>query len=146
MSFKERAFHALLFEVVALILLTLAAVFITGNDVSKMSGLAIMLSLIAMLWNFIFNIIFDKLYGAERLSRSLWVRTQHGLGFELGMLIFSFPVMMWVLQLDLLSVFLLDVGVMIFFLLYAIGFNWLYDIARARWLSLARAKSINKIC
>lgn len=132
MSFKERVFHALLFEVIALILLTLIAVFITGNDVSQMSGLAIMLSLIAMLWNFIFNILFDKIYGEDRSSRTLWLRMQHGFWFELGMLVFSFPVMMWVLQLDLLSVFILDIGVMIFFLVYAIAFNWIYDISRAR--------------
>lgn len=135
MSFKERIFHALLFEVIALILLTLIAVVITGNDVAKMSGLAIMLSLIAMLWNFIFNILFDKIYGEDRNSRKLWLRIQHGFWFELGMLVFSFPVIMLVLQLDLLSVFLMDIGAMIFFLLYAIAFNWIYDITRARLLA-----------
>lgn len=141
MSFKERIFHALLFEIIALVLLTLIAVFITGNDIAEMSGLAIMLSLIAMLWNFIFNIIFDKIHGAERISRSLWIRLQHGFGFELGMLIFSFPVIMWVLQLDLLSVFLLDVGAMVFFLIYAIVFNWVYDVIRARYFLQAEAKT-----
>ena len=105
--------------------------FITGNDVAKMSGLAIMLSALAMVWNFIFNIVYDKLYGAERTNRTLWIRIQHGLGFEFGMLVFSFPIMMWMLQLDFLSVLLLDIGAMVFFLLYAIGFNWLYDISRA---------------
>lgn len=132
MSVTERVFHALLFEIVALIILTLIAVLITGNDVAKMSGLAIMLSALAMVWNFIFNIIFDKLYGAERVNRTLWIRIQHGLGFEFGMLVFSFPIMMWMLQLDLLAVLLLDIGAMLFFLLYAIAFNWIYDISRAR--------------
>lgn len=133
MTLKERVFHTILFEVVALILLTLLAVAVTGNDIAKMSGLAVSLSLIAMAWNFIFNILFDKLYGDDREERSLMIRIYHGLGFELGMLIFSFPVIMWVLQLDLLSVFLMDIGAVIFFLLYAIGFNWIYDIARARY-------------
>lgn len=132
MSFKERVFHAVLFEVIALILLTLIAVLVTGDDITKMSGLAFMLSLIAMTWNFVFNIIFDRAYGYDRNSRTFKIRMRHGLGFEFGMLIFSFPVMMWVLQLDLLSVFLLDIGAMIFFLLYAIIFNWIYDITRAR--------------
>jgi uncharacterized membrane protein len=52
----------------------------------------------------------------------------------LDMLVFSFPVIMWVLQLNLLSVFLMDIGAMIFFLLYAIAFNWIYDITRARYI------------
>ncbi|CCK75256.1 MAG: PACE efflux transporter [Oleispira antarctica] len=133
MSFKERIFHALLFEAIALVLLTLLAVIITGNDVAKMSGLAIVLSMIAMVWNFLFNILFDKIYSEDRASRTLWIRIQHGFGFELGMLLFSFPVIMWVLQLDFLTVLLLDMGAMIFFLFYAIAFNWIYDITRARY-------------
>lgn len=136
MSLKERIFHALLFEIVALITLTLIAVLITGNDVAKMSGLAIILSALAMVWNFIFNIVFDKLYGAERANRTLWIRIQHGLGFEFGMLVFSFPIMMWMLQLDFMSVLLLDIGAMVFFLLYAIAFNWFYDVIRMRYQSL----------
>ncbi len=136
MSLKERILHTLLFEAIALLLLTVLAVIITGNDIAKMSGLALALSMIAMLWNFAFNILFDKLYGEDRISRTLSQRIQHGFGFELGMLLFSFPVIMWVLQLDLLSVFLMDVGAMIFFLLYAIAFNWIYDISRTRYVKI----------
>jgi len=136
MSLKERILHTLLFEAIALLLLTVLAVIITGNDIAKMSGLALALSMIAMLWNFVFNILFDKLYGEDRISRTLSQRIQHGFGFELGMLVFSFPVIMWVLQLDLLSVFLMDVGAMIFFLLYAIAFNWIYDISRTRYVKI----------
>lgn len=130
MSLKERIFHALLFELVALILLTLLAVMITGNDITKMSGLAITLSMIAIVWDFIFNILFDKIYGENRINRTLSQRIQHGFGFELGMLVFSFPVIMWVLQLGLLDTFLMDIGAMAFFLLYAIAFNWIYDVTR----------------
>jgi uncharacterized membrane protein len=142
MSFKERFFHALLFEVIALILLTLLAVLVTGNDMAQMSGLAIALSMIAMVWNFAFNILFDKLYGEDRINRTLGQRIQHGFGFEFGMLVFSFPVIMWVLQLDLLTVFLMDVGAMIFFLLYAIIFNWVYDISRARYLKVYSSNAL----
>ena len=131
MSVKERIFHTLLFFFFSLLLLTLLAVIATGGSPLKMSGLAVSLSVIAMLWNFVFNIFFDKIYGEERLQRTLGVRIQHGLGFETGMLIFSFPIIMWVLQLDFLEAFLLDVGAMIFFVLYAIAFNWIYDIVRA---------------
>lgn len=145
MSFKERILHTILFELIALMLLTLLAVAVTGNDVAKMSGLAVSLSLIAMSWNFIFNILFDKLYGEDRENRSLMMRIYHGLGFELGMLVFSFPVIMWVLKLDLLSVFLMDIGAMIFFLLYAIAFNWVYDIARARYFKTSTSITLNSL-
>ncbi|MEH6584745.1 MAG: PACE efflux transporter [Halioglobus sp.] len=132
MSTKERVFHMVLFEAIALILLTLTAVLVTGNGALKMGGLAVALSLIAMGWNYLYNLVFDKVYGSNRIERTLSTRIWHGAGFELGMLVFSFPVIMWWLQLDFLKVLIMDFGAAVFFLLYAIAFNWIYDIARHR--------------
>ncbi len=50
----------------------------------------------------------------------------------LGMMIISFPVLMWTLQLGFWSVLVMDIGVVIFFVLYSIGFNWVYDAIRQR--------------
>ncbi|MBL4739650.1 MAG: PACE efflux transporter [Sneathiella sp.] len=130
MQTKERIFHMVLFEVIALSLLALLAVLFTGNDPLSMTGLAVSLSLIAMAWNFIYNIGFDHFAGADRIGRSLAKRIGHGAGFELGMIIFSFPVMMWMLKLDFWSVLMLDIGAVVFFFLYAIAFNWAYDVIR----------------
>jgi uncharacterized membrane protein len=55
------------------------------------------------------------------------------MGFEFGMMIMSFPVIMFVLDMDLWSVFLLDIGAVVFFFFYAIVFNWMYDIVR-NWI------------
>lgn len=60
MSFKDRNFHSLLFEAIALVLLTLLPVIVTGNAIAQISGLAIALSMIATVWNFSFNILFDS--------------------------------------------------------------------------------------
>ncbi|NOH55398.1 PACE efflux transporter [Vibrio coralliilyticus] len=132
MSHKERILHMVLFELVALILMATLATLITGNGAGKMAGLAIALSLIAMGWNYIYNYGYDKVFGADRSKRTAKVRILHGLGFELGMMIISFPVLMWTLQLGLWSVLVMDIGVVIFFVLYSIGFNWVYDTIRQR--------------
>lgn len=121
-----------LFELVALILMATLATLITGNGAGKMAGLAIALSLIAMGWNYIYNYGYDKVFGADRSKRTAKVRILHGLGFELGMMIISFPVLMWTLQLGFWSVLVMDIGVVIFFVLYSIGFNWVYDTIRQR--------------
>jgi len=131
MSTFERVIHALLFEVIALTIFTLVAVFVTDNGVAAMTGLAIVLSLIAMSWNFLYNLLFDKVYGPDRLARTFKMRIAHGLGFELGMVVLTFPVMMYVLQQRFLEVLLLDMGAVVFFLVYAISFNWAYDVLRA---------------
>ena len=108
MSHKERILHMVLFELVALILMATLATLITGNGAGKMAGLAIALSLIAMGWNYIYNYGYDKVFGADRSKRTAKVRILHGLGFELGMMIISFPVLMWTLQLGFWSVLVLS--------------------------------------
>jgi len=132
MSHKERMLHMVLFESIALIIMATLATLITGHDAAKMAGLAVTLSLIAMGWNYIFNYGYDKVFGADRTTRTVKTRIMHGLGFELGLTLISLPVLMWVLQLDFWTVLMMDIGLVVFFVLYAIAFNWLYDIIRQR--------------
>ncbi|WP_281645712.1 PACE efflux transporter [Parendozoicomonas sp. Alg238-R29] len=127
---KERIFHMVLFEAVALILLAVLAMIFTGGDALSMTGLALTLSLIAMVWNYIYNIVFDRIFGTNRIERTLALRIGHGVVFEIGMIVFSFPVIMWALQLDFWTVLIMDLGVVLFFLVYAVVFNWIYDIVR----------------
>jgi uncharacterized membrane protein len=134
MGSKERIFHAVLFELIALVALTLLAVATTDQEAGSMTLLAMILSLIAMAWNYVFNLGFDRVHPGDRLKRSLKVRITHGALFELGMVVFSFPVIMLILQKSFLTVLALDIGVVLFFFVYAIGFNWAYDVVRDRVL------------
>ncbi|MFC3151189.1 PACE efflux transporter [Litoribrevibacter euphylliae] len=133
MSKSERVFHSILFEVVALVILSALAFLVTGRDPMHLTGLALSLSLIAMAWNYVFNILFDRAFGQDRASRGLRIRIGHAVLFELGMLIFSFPVIMWVMDMGFWNVLLMDIGVVVFFLIYAVSFNWIYDVIRHKW-------------
>lgn len=133
MKTKERILHAVLFEVIALILLTIVAIFATGKDATAMTGLAIAISLMAMTWNYIYNLIFDRFVKGERINRSFKMRIMHGLGFEGGLIIATFPVIMWVTQMPFLTVLALDIGAVIFFVLYAIAYNWAYDVIKEKF-------------
>jgi len=132
MNTKERIIHSILFEVVALAFVITAAKLFTDVELSLVTGLAISLSLIAMCWNYIYNLGFDRKFGNERINRSFKIRIFHGLLFELGLTIITLPLMMWVLQLDFWTVFVMDIGVVLFFFVYAIIFNWCYDLARVQ--------------
>lgn len=132
MSIKERIFHSLLFEAVALMLLAGLAYLITKQDPLTMTGLAVTISVVAMIWNYLFNLAFDRMYGSDRINRTLAMRIGHGIAFEVGMLVFSFPIIMAVLQLDFWTVLALDFGAVIFFLIYAVIFNWVYDVVKDR--------------
>ncbi|MEY8197784.1 MAG: PACE efflux transporter [Colwellia sp.] len=130
MTKRERVFHSLLFEVIAIGMLTLFLV----NSFSQGSGeaglLAVSTSTIAMIWNYFYNLIFDAKFGHERIGRNFNVRCLHAVGFEIGIIILTIPLIMWALDLDVISVIILDLGLMVFFLVYSLGFNYLYDHIR----------------
>jgi len=135
MSTKERIFHSLLFEVIALILLIPLGSLISNIDMKSMTGLAIGLSLTAMFWNYVYNLIFDKYFGGNRIVRSLIMRIGHAIGFEFGLLIVTLPAIMWVLNIGFINALILDMGMLIFFIVFAMMFNWCYDLAKHQLVS-----------
>lgn len=126
----ERVFHSLLFELIAVVMLTFFFIESFNQNNSKASILAIATSTIAMVWNYFYNIAFDFKFGHERIKRSFIIRCIHAIGFEVGIMILTVPVLMWSLGLDLVSVIILDIGLMLFFLVYSLVFNYLYDHIR----------------
>lgn len=135
MTKKERIIHSILFEVVALIILVALATLATDEAPLTMTGLTAALSTIAMVWNYLYNIGFDKMFGPNRLSRGLWMRIGHSIGFEVGITLASFPMIMWVLELGVWQALMADLGLTVFYLIYAIIFNWSYDIIRDAMVS-----------
>lgn len=144
MRVKERIIHMLLFEVVGLMIIVPVAVLATGSGMGRMTILAILLSLLAMAWNYIYNVLFDRMFGEDRINRGIKLRVFHGVAFEIGMILVSFPLIMLVLQMDFLTVLLMDLGAVLFYLVYAIVFNWAYDQIRHRYFTKAAMPVLNK--
>ncbi|WP_163933425.1 PACE efflux transporter [Paraferrimonas sp. SM1919] len=134
MKTKERIFHSVLFEITGLLFLIPIGAIFTNFNPSTIIWVALGCSLLAMLWNYVFNIIFDKAYGANRIERSAMVRVIHSIGFELGLLALTIPFMMWALAMGFWQVLLLDIGLILFFLAYNYLYNLSYDHLRARFL------------
>lgn len=130
MKTSERIFQVLIFEVVAIILLTLAGKLVSNQPTSSVGLLAILISITAMFWNYVFNILFDKWFGSNRIKRSMKTRVLHTTLFEVGMLVFSLPLIMWGLKIGFVEALIYDIGAMIFFLVYVFVFNWCYDHIR----------------
>ena len=132
MSTKERIFHSLFFEIIALSLLIPLGSLFSDVDMGNMTGLAIGLSLTAMCWNYVYNLMFDKKFGTNRIERSVALRIGHGFVFELGLLFTTLPAIMWILNMDLITALILDMGMIIFFMVFAIIYNWCYDLIKHR--------------
>ncbi|MDR5903382.1 MULTISPECIES: PACE efflux transporter [Halomonas] len=137
-SWRERLTHMVLFEALGLAIVIPASSALTGHDSGAIGVLAVGLASAAMLWNLIWNRLFDSWVPTRR--RSVWQRIAQAGGFELGLLIMTLPVVAWWLQIGLVEAFWLDLGFMLFFLCYALVFNTAFDRIMHRRLTQERCR------
>lgn len=124
-SFKERLAHMSLFELGGLVIVTPLATWLSGHGIEEIGVLAAALATVAMLWNLVWNWCFDRLVPTRQ--RSLAQRLAQAFGFESGLLITTLPAVAWWLDIGLVEAFWLDAGFMLFFLVYAMVFNSIFD-------------------
>lgn len=131
-SASERFFQALLFEVLAIAICAPLGAWLLGYPLAHIGWLTLMISLIAMGWNMLFNLMFDRAQRRAGFDRTLTARAVHALLFEVGLLLAIVPLAAWWLGIGLWHAFVLDIGISLFFLPYTFFFNWTYDVLRAR--------------
>ena len=134
-SLAERIAHALAFEVIALAICAPLFGWLMGTSMAAMGALTLMISLIAMCWNVVYNAAFDRLQRRLGFRKTLSVRAAHAIVFELGLVIAGVPLAAVWLGIGLWPAFLLDIGFLIFFLPYTVLFNAAYDWLRPRWVA-----------
>ncbi|MEJ6002992.1 PACE efflux transporter [Paucibacter soli] len=79
----------------------------------------------------------DRLLARWRQEKTWWVRIAHAAAFEGGLTIAAVTLATWWLHISYWHVFLLDAVILLFFMPYAVVYNWAYDMVRARWLHRA---------
>lgn len=126
-SLAERVMHALLFEILAIGIAAPLAAWITGETVLSMGLLNAIIATMAVLWNMLYNWLFDRLQARRGFERTLWVRAIHSVGFELGLIIMVIPLIAWWLEATLWRALVLDIGLVLFYMPYAFVFNLCYD-------------------
>ncbi|MCM2320226.1 MAG: multidrug/biocide efflux PACE transporter [Pseudomonas sp.] len=137
-SLGERIGHALAFELIALVICAPAMAWLLDQPLLHLGLLTLMFSTIAMLWNMLFNDLFDRAQRRLGFQRNLKVRLCHAALFEAGLIVVLVPLAAWWLSIGLLEALLLDIGLILFFLPYTVGFNWSWDVLRERWLRRVR--------
>lgn len=134
MSIKERIVHSVLFEMGAVLLSAFIALLFFQVTVGAAVAVGLVISALAMMWNFVFNLGFDKVFAAPRESRGFGVRLLHTLSFEGGLLVITIPVVAYLLKISLWQAFMLDIGMTVAIVIYTLIFNWIYDHARLRFI------------
>lgn len=132
-SWKERVVHTSLFEAGGLLIVTPMASWLSGHGMLEIGGLAVVIATMAMLWNLVWNRIFDVWVPSRR--RSFMQRLAQAGGFELGLLMTTLPLIVWWLKISLVEALIMDLGFIVFFLFYAMAFNTLFDRIMLRRLA-----------
>ncbi|WP_413521237.1 PACE efflux transporter [Psychrobacter glacincola] len=126
---RDRIRHAVGFEIIALILSIPIMSFFFDFDIKDIGVIAIVGSIIATIWNYGFNIVFDK--GMVRFKRSTFktpaIRVLHVLLFEGGLLILYLPMVSWYLGISLWQALIMDASLVGFYFAYSFSYNWAYD-------------------
>ena len=131
-SITERVCQAIGFEGLALLICTPLLVWITGRPALEMGAVTLGISLLALSWNVIFNSLFDRLKARLQLASGGWTRVLHALLFEGGLIILAVPLIAALMKISLLEAFILDSGVLLFFLPYTYVYHWGYDVIREK--------------
>ncbi|WP_296271175.1 multidrug/biocide efflux PACE transporter [Pseudomonas sp. UBA6323] len=145
-SLKERVGHALAFEFIAVGVCASALAWLMDKPLAQMGALTLMFSTIAMLWNMLFNYLFDQAQRRMGFHRGFKARLAHALLFEAGLILVLVPLAAWWLSISLWAAFWLDIGLILFFLPYTMAFNWGYDLLRARWVARAQVATAEQAC
>ena len=135
MRILERVCQAILFETLAILLsLILVKVFSHSQTTADRHVMAMLIaiSLIAMVWAFIYNLLFDRIFLGDKTARSLYIRILHSLLFEVSLLAMTLPLIMWVLNIGFWQALMMDVSLALTILVYGFIFYWCYDHLRLK--------------
>lgn len=131
MSKTERMFHAILFEILAILISIFAVKLISTHSTKQTTVVIVAISVIAIFWNMIFNWVFDCFFTEPRETRTVKLRIFHAILFEGGLLIFTIPLIVYFLKINWLDAFIMDIGLTLLILVYTFFFNLAYDHIRA---------------
>ena len=125
----DRIRHALSFEIIGVLLATPLGVLVFGLHGGDSAVIVIGSATLAMAWNYLYNLLFDK--ALNRLAGTTLktgpLRIVHAVMFEIGLLLMLMPLIALYLGITLWQAFVMDLAFALFYMGYALVFNWAYD-------------------
>ena len=126
---QRKVVQAISYEALALLLVAPAFTWFFGNDLLHSGLVALAASLVAVAWNMLFNGLFEAWEARQaNPARTLRRRALHALGFEIGLLAFTTPLLAYGLDIGWWQALLSDLLLMLFYLVYAFFFQWGFDL------------------
>ncbi len=125
---KRRIVYVSSYEIIGMVISSVGLAILTGDSVEHTGPLSVMITTIAVTWNFIYNILYEK-WEAKQSShiRTVKRRVGHAIGFQLTLVLFLIPLISWWMDISLIAAFWLDVAFIIIIPVYTFIFNWSFD-------------------
>ena len=125
---KRRLTYVTAFEIIAIVLSTIILMKLSHSDASESLPVAVMMSVAAVIWNFIYNTAFEAWERRKRIvRRTLWIRSAHAFGFEGGLVLICLPLYMIWYDVGLIKAFMMESALLLFFLVYTFTFTLIFD-------------------
>ena len=125
---KRKVVYVSLYELIAIAITSFGLAKLAGQELGHASIAAVASSAIAVAWNLVYNTLFESWESRQAVrGRSIRRRVAHAFGFELGLVVMLVPLFAWWLQVSLWQAFVLDLGLIVFFLAYTFVFNLAFD-------------------
>jgi uncharacterized membrane protein len=124
---KRKVVYVTLFELIA-VGLTSSLLVLGGHDAGHAGAAAVASSAIAVIWNFVFNSLFEAWEARQATRGRSWKRrAAHAIGFEGGLVLVLVPLFAWWLDISLWEALVLDIGLLAFFMAYTYIFSLAFD-------------------
>jgi len=125
---RRRIVYVTLYELIAIAATSIGLAVFSDSSVERAGVAAVVSSAVAVAWNVVFNTLFERWEARQTVrGRSLARRAAHAIGFEGGLVVTLVPFFAWWLDISLWQAFVLDLGLLMFFLVYTFVFNWVFD-------------------
>lgn len=126
---KRRILYVTTFEIIAIFASTALLMFLSGGEALDSLPIAVVVSLIAVAWNYTYNLLFEKWEATRKeTDRSILLRIGHALGFQFGLVLIIIPIYMTWYAVGFWKAFQMEAVLLLFFLIYVFVFTFIFDV------------------
>ncbi|WP_336942959.1 chlorhexidine efflux PACE transporter AceI [Acinetobacter modestus] len=140
---RRRLIHAISYEVILLVIIAIALSFIFSMPLEVTGILGVIMAVISVIWNMIFNYYFEKVEHKYQWKRTIPVRILHAIGFEGGLMLATIPIIAYMMKMSFIDALILDFGLTMCILVYTFIFQWCYDVIEERFFPDVKLASVN---
>ena len=125
---KRRLIYVAFFEIFAIVLTTFILIVLSGSDVQESLLLAVIIAIVAVVWNFMYNTLFEYWERRHQIKvRTFKVRSAHAIGFEGGLTLVCLPLYMLWYKVGIWTALTMEVSLVISFLIFTFVFTLIFD-------------------